>query len=326
VDLLRSYLRYALAITLLGYGLAKLGSTTNQFPAPDVDGLTKPYGESSPMNLVWTFMGASYPYTLFAGLGEVVAALLLIWRRTTTVGALVSLGVMANVVMLNFCYDVPVKQYSAHLLITAVFLLGADARRLSCVLVLNRATEPVPLRPPYCGPRTIWIQRALKALLLGVTIAQPAWSWARMEWQARAADAGPAYFGTYLVTRFVRDGATIPPNLDDGTRWRSMSLRRLPWGRGDGRGPKDYLLVVLMDGSRLGAWVSIDPNGRKLGIESGSPLLPTTLDVAAAKDQIELTAAIAGKAVAIHARRLRREDFLLVNRGFRWINEYPYNR
>ena len=29
---------------------------------------------------------------------------------------------MLNVVMLNFCYDVPVKQYSAHLLLMALYL------------------------------------------------------------------------------------------------------------------------------------------------------------------------------------------------------------
>jgi hypothetical protein len=58
-DLLRSYLRYVLAFTMLGYGLAKVGTEFNQFPPPDVDQLMKTYGESSPMNLVWTFMGAS---------------------------------------------------------------------------------------------------------------------------------------------------------------------------------------------------------------------------------------------------------------------------
>src|SRR5262245_5322877 len=102
-DLLRSYLRYVLAFAMLGYGLAKVGSAVNQFAEPSVEQLMKTYGESSPMNLVWTFMGASRAYTRFAGLGEVVGALLLIWRRTTILGAVVSFGVMRNVVVVNCC-------------------------------------------------------------------------------------------------------------------------------------------------------------------------------------------------------------------------------
>ena len=33
-----------------------------------------------------------------------------------------------------------------------------------------------------------------------------------------------------------------------------------------------------------------------------------------------------GEELEIRVRRVRREDFLLVNRGFRWINEIPFNR
>ena len=33
-----------------------------------------------------------------------------LFRRTTTLGALVSIAVLGNVAMLNYCYDVPVKQ------------------------------------------------------------------------------------------------------------------------------------------------------------------------------------------------------------------------
>ena len=68
-DLLRSYLRYVLAITMLSYGLAKATFITSQFPDPSVDQLTKTYGESSPMNILWTFMGASRAYTFFCGVG-----------------------------------------------------------------------------------------------------------------------------------------------------------------------------------------------------------------------------------------------------------------
>jgi hypothetical protein len=49
--------------------------------------------------------------------------------------------VLANIVALTFCYDVPVKLYSSHLLLMAVFLVAPDLRRL-LNLVWNRPTAP----------------------------------------------------------------------------------------------------------------------------------------------------------------------------------------
>ena len=39
-------------------------------------------------------------------------------------------AVMTNVVILNFCYDVPVKLYSSELLLMAVLLFAPHARRV----------------------------------------------------------------------------------------------------------------------------------------------------------------------------------------------------
>jgi hypothetical protein len=50
--------------------------------------------------------------------------------------------VLADIVALNFCYDVPVKLYSSHLLPMAVFLGTPDLRRLLNLMVWNRPTAP----------------------------------------------------------------------------------------------------------------------------------------------------------------------------------------
>src|SRR6185503_15339752 len=121
-DLLRSGLRTYLAIYMIGYGIAKLGSLSNQLPEPGLWRLAQPYGESSPMGLLWTFMGSSRAYTHFAGAMELLGGILLVWRRTALLGALVSAGVMFNVMVMNFCYDVPVKLFSAHLVVAAAVI------------------------------------------------------------------------------------------------------------------------------------------------------------------------------------------------------------
>src|SRR5262245_23311944 len=96
------------------------------------------------MGLLWTFMGSSGPYVIFSGAGETTGSLLILFRRTTTLGALVLGAVLTNIAALNFCYDVPVKINSSHFLAMCIFLAAPDVRRLTNLLIWQRPTEPRP--------------------------------------------------------------------------------------------------------------------------------------------------------------------------------------
>ena len=105
-------------------------------------------------------MQASKPYELFGGGGEVLGGLLLFHRRTALLGALVSIGVMANVCALNWLYGVPVKLFSTHLLLTAALLLLPHRHNLWALFVQNRPTVPVDLT----APAPTWLARPLVTL------------------------------------------------------------------------------------------------------------------------------------------------------------------
>ncbi len=174
-DLLRSYLRFTLALAMLGYGLAKvtLEGNGNQFPTVGPFQLDKTWGASSPMNVLWAFMGASRPYTIFAGLGEVTGALLLIWRRTSVLGAMITFGVMVNVMVLNYCYDVPVKIYSTHLVMMAVMIILPEAPRLLNVFLLNRTAPTIFLAGVWGNGALSWARAAVKLVVLAYFFAYP---------------------------------------------------------------------------------------------------------------------------------------------------------
>jgi hypothetical protein len=91
-------------------------------------------------------------------------------RATTASRALLSALALTNVVMINFCYDIPVKLWSTELLLMAVFLLLPDLKRLADVFVFNRAAEPLPAEEPLpLG----WKTRArpyVKAVLIGCAL------------------------------------------------------------------------------------------------------------------------------------------------------------
>jgi hypothetical protein len=88
---LNLYVRFSLGTTMIGYGAFKVISS--QFVAPSLERLMQSYGDSSRMGLLWTFMGASEPYTMFVGFAEMIAGILLFPRKTSTLGALMSVGV-----------------------------------------------------------------------------------------------------------------------------------------------------------------------------------------------------------------------------------------
>ena len=132
---LRIFVRFWLASFLLSYGAAKV--IPNQMPAPFLSTLLEPYGESSPMTLLWTFMGASKSFQIFTGLAEMLGGILLIIPRTTTLGALISAADMTMVFMLDMSYDIPVKLFSFHLLVISVFLLAPDLERLGQLFILG---------------------------------------------------------------------------------------------------------------------------------------------------------------------------------------------
>src|ERR1700758_3331546 len=92
---MRLWIRYSLAYMVMIYAIDKIFRL--QFPFPSLLRLIEPYGDSSPMALMWTFVGYSGLYTVFSGLAEASGAVLLFFRRTSPLGALILTGVMLNV-------------------------------------------------------------------------------------------------------------------------------------------------------------------------------------------------------------------------------------
>ena len=116
------YARYYLGYMMIYYGFVKI--TGVQFPFPGPIRLEQTFGDASPMVLLWTFMGYSKAYTLFACIGEILGGYLLLFNKTKAIGAVIVITVMSNVVMMNFSYDVSVKIVSTHLLLIAFFIFS----------------------------------------------------------------------------------------------------------------------------------------------------------------------------------------------------------
>ena len=316
---LRVYLRYALASAMLGYGVSKVLHL--QMPSPGAGRLTETYGASSPMALAWTFMGYSAGYSFFAGAMECLGGLLLLFRRTATLGAIVTAAVMVNVVMMNFCFDIPVKLYSTHLLLAALAILGPSFGRLMDVLVFHRPAAPEDVRPPQWTGWRKWGRLGAKVLLAGyvVLFANIKGNWDF--WKMRRAPKGPLE-GYYEVESFRRAGMEVPPLVGDASRWRSITIY------------PQVLAARGMDDMGKGFPFKADPamgtldlfDFKTQGTEAGKVPEGRFKLTWADPNHLSLQGVFDGVPLEVQLKKKDASDFPLMNRGFHWINELPYNR
>lgn len=323
--------RYFVGTTMLSYGLAKI--IPNQFPQPTLDQLLRTYGESSPMGLVWTFMGLSPAYTIFAGLAEAGGGVLLFFRRTTTLGAAVLAAVLTNVVMLNFAYDVPVKLFSSHLLVMAVGLLLIDIRRLLAVFWSNSSMPPV-LRPLFASA---WANRFGRTVAL-LAVGFMALTTTTSNWQSYTTIGNgrprPELWGIHDVTRFIYDGEERPPLLTDTVRWRALVVDRALTPpapvRPGGMQPAGQIVIQHMNGRRAFHQVILDEAARTFflrpyGSQAGSSAT-NELTYERSAGIVVVTGTWNGRPLEVHMQTRAPGQLLLLNRGFRWVNEVPFNR
>jgi hypothetical protein len=315
---LRTYVRFYLAIFMISYGAAKLIKA--QFAFPGLDELLQPIGESSPMGLVWDFMGASTAYTMFTGFAEMLGGFLLTFRRTAVLGALVSVGAMSNVLMLNLCFDVPVKLFSAHLLLMAAFLLLPDLKRLADLLLFNRRVESVEERPLLADPRR---NRLAGIAAVAGVILFAGWglytSW-RDNREYGDLRPKPPLYGIWTAGEVAVDGVVRPPLRMDGSRWRyvvfdypgEMSIYLMDASTKAGR--KFYRLKLDEKKGTMTLTQYKDPKWR--AVFSYRKPAPGVLDMQGMID---------GQTIRARLRRMDESRFMLVSRGFHWVNEYPIN-
>jgi len=308
------YLRFTLARTLFSYGFDKV--IPNQFSPMTPTRLTQFVGEMSPGGFAWTFLGFSVPYEMFAGFAEVTAATLLLFRRTTTLGALIGAAVLTNVFMLNMTFDIPVKQYSAHLLLFCGLLVAFDARRLLDVFVRERATEARGHTKLFTTPRARVAARIGGFGLAIWMIASTFYAeFSGLYEYGRLAPHGPLH-GIFEVERVTKNGQIQQPLLTDGTLWRRFATSN---GTALARMATDSLVRYRLetDTVKQTATLRNGPDSTSAIILAYTFVDPTHL---------VLTGRILTDSVEIRLRRRPESSYLLVSRGFHWVSEFPFFR
>lgn len=309
------FLRFALATTMFSYGFAKVFPL--QMPTIFLSRLLEPYGNFSPMGVIWYSIGAAPGYERFIGSAEVLGGLLLFLPQTALLGALVTFAVTTGVWMVNMTYDVPVKLFAFHLVVMSIVLFAPDIPRLLDLFVFNRAVDEKPA-PRYGN--TAKAQR-------GWTIAQIAFAvWAiglhvyqgNKSWNTFGGGAPKSiFYGVWDVDSMTIDGTLRPPLTTDTTRY-SHAVFQNPTG----------LTLQKMDQQFDRFSVKLDTVARTIGLKSlvDTAVHGTVKYQRPTPTRLVLDGDLGGKRVQLVMTQHDLNKFLLVSRGFNWVQEFPMNR
>lgn len=307
------FLRYYLALAMLDYGFAKVFNT--QFPFLSEDRLLQTYGESSPMGLLWTFMGYSTSYNVFTGLWEVAGGFLLFFKRTRLLGSLLIIAVMSNVVMLNISYNVPVKLHAMHLLAIAIFLVVPDLKRLTAFF-LRKPTELYPVAISVEN-KVSWIYPAAKVVVLFMLFLM---TWYKIQYNRENVQIlaqktnTKSFLGEFEVESFILNGETMAPDENSTRRWKNVNV--------SGRN----INIEYMDGGSI-PWL-FHGNEASKKIVLLTPDLSTKgyFDFRNEDGVLYLEGFINDDALKVVLRKKSDNTFTLYSRGFQWVSNEPFYR
>jgi hypothetical protein len=305
------FARFALGSTMVGYGMVK--AVPLQMPAPSLARLIEPYGQFSPMGVLWASVGASRSYEIVIGCMELLGGVLLFVPRTATLGALICLVDTVQIFTLNMTYDVPVKLFSFHLIVLSLILLAPRAPLLAHAIGLVPA--PAPSREPsLLLPRRrllLAAQIVFGLYLIGVNLHG-----ARQAWTTYGAGApkSPLY-GIWNVDQLSIDGHVRSPLVTDSDRWRRVLFDR-----------PGLVAFQRMDDSLVYYAAKIDQTAASLTLTRPNSTGSASLHIEReAPDRLMLDGTMDGHTVHMELRRTD-TSFPLVTRGFHWVQEYPFNR
>lgn len=306
-------IRYQLAFFMLEYGFAKVFKT--QFPYPNLARLTEPYGDSSPMGLLWTFMGYSTGFNIFIGAAEMIGGFLLLFRRTITLGSIITLVVMFNVALLNMFYDVAVKIFSIELVLFSIVLLSPDIKKLYQFFILKKEVSLTNFYSPTL-PKWMNISRILiKTVVISYAMIYGVFHYYEEMMESSDRASKPPLYGVYKTELFIINKDTLSPFVTDSTRWEELIIDKR---RGRIKSTNEKLTSITL---------KVDTLQKSIAIKLRNDTSKTYNFVYAdSQNYLNLKGNWNKDSLTIKFKKIPVDKFLLVNRGFHWINEFPLNK
>ncbi|MDP2386691.1 MAG: hypothetical protein Q8M29_10000 [Bacteroidota bacterium] len=168
--LIRTLLIYFLAMQLLKYGFDKLFKT--QFYLPEPNTLYTPFGMLDKDILYWSTVGVSHGYNVFSGLLEIIAGLLILFRRTRILGLMFAIAILLHICALNFSFDISVKLFSLFLLFISTVLLSPYIKSIHTFFIHKKFAGVVVEDNQSLFAKSKSVKTGIKFFIIGLIVME----------------------------------------------------------------------------------------------------------------------------------------------------------
>jgi len=224
---LRVVLRYRLALGILGYAFLKIFPL--QAPFPSLSNLNTNYGDLSSWKIFSMSLGIVPGYETFLGSVELLAGLLLLFRRTASIGAFIVLIFTGNVFMANLAYGGGEHVYSLYLIFMALFVFSYDAPRIFNLLYHGQPTALNTFKPIILKEVKL-AKLGFKFLFIFLFVFVYGFATYRGSlkdpYQFPKTAGLPGTSGVYNVSLFKINGKLLPYSTTDTLRWKDVVLEK----------------------------------------------------------------------------------------------------
>lgn len=225
---IRVIVRYRLALGIIAYGFIKFFPI--QSPWPSLSNLNTNYGDFNRWKLFSLSLGIVPNYQSFLGLVEIITGLLLLFRKTATIGAFIIVIFTGNVFMSNLAYEGGEYVYSLYLISFALFLLVFDLQRIIRLLILQKATSPNGFKPALTLKWQRYTRLTLKSLIIFffvIVYGFKTQSGLKKGLTLYPNTKGlPGAAGLYNVATFRINSTKIPYSKTDPIRWQDVIFEK----------------------------------------------------------------------------------------------------
>jgi len=217
----RVLVRYRLAYGMVGWGLKK--AFPMQMVYPTLGMLNTPFVDMAEKKLYWSHVGVSFGYTVFLGFAEIVPGLLLLHRKTASLGGALAAVVCLNICIANHAYDAGVAVPAAYFALLGLFVTWYDLPKIWALLVNGKNVAPYRYYPSLTSAQQT-VRTGLKVFFntVFVPVAAAFWAYGFFNGNNYNIPSTPGLKnieGLYHVTEFRLNGKELPYSPTDSIRW-----------------------------------------------------------------------------------------------------------
>lgn len=226
---LRVVVRYRIAIGIIAFGFLKFYPM--QMPTPSLSNLDANFGDYNTYKIYWQVVGVSIWYEVVLGIVEILGGILILFRQTTALGAVLVGGVLYNIAHANIAYDGGVHVYASIFVLFSVFVLIPYIPNLWKLLIKSEDVTPHYYYPKLTKKwqrvtfhSAKYVVIFIFTILFGILRYDVHYHVGQLKEPITKGLKGAE--GYYNVTEFRLNGKDLPYSPLDSIRWQSAVFEK----------------------------------------------------------------------------------------------------